>query len=107
MKMETPESAESEITELRQAIKQEGKKGYWRKILEEELKGYRKGYNSAVYVASAYWELGDKEKVFEWLEKAYTEHDEQLTYLKNNVAFDNLRSDPRFKDLLKRVGLPE
>ncbi len=107
MKMETPESAESEITELRQAIKQEGKKGYWRKILEEELKGYRKGYNSAVYVAIAYWELGDKEKVFEWLEKAYTEHDEQLTYLKNNVAFDNLRSDSRFKDLLKRVGLPE
>jgi hypothetical protein len=46
------------------------------------------------------------EKAFEWLEKSYVERDWQLTYLKNYPAFENLYSDPRFKDLLRRIGLP-
>lgn len=40
-----------------------------------------------------------------WLEKAYTEHSDTLAILKVEPGFDSLRSDPRFQDLMRRVGL--
>jgi len=52
-----------------------------------------------------YTALGDKEQAFSWLEKALAENDIALPYLKVNPAFDPLRSDPRFAELLKKVGL--
>ncbi len=56
--------------------------------------------------ASAYAMLGVRDKAFEWLEKAYKQRDEYLAELKVYPAYDSLRSDPRFKDLVRRVGLP-
>jgi serine/threonine protein kinase/Tfp pilus assembly protein PilF len=50
--------------------------------------------------------LGDKEKAFASLEKAFTERDFQLTSLKVEPGYDPLRADPRFQDLMRRVGLP-
>ena len=57
-------------------------------------------------VALTYAALGDKDKAFLWLEKAYTEKSSFMTCLKFWSVFDPLRSDPRFGDLLSRVGLP-
>jgi hypothetical protein len=57
-------------------------------------------------VALTYAALGDKDKAFLWLEKAYTEKSSFMTSLKFWSVFDPLRSDPRFADLLGRVGLP-
>jgi tetratricopeptide (TPR) repeat protein len=105
-KEETPESAGRIAAELRQALKSGGEKGYWQKILQEELEVYKKGLGYPVTIATAYAKLGDKDKAFEWLEKAYAERDEQLRNLKGS-SFDNLRTDPRYKDLLRRVGLPQ
>lgn len=51
--------------------------------------------------------LGDKEAAFASLEGAYEAHDLQLLYLKADPAFDPLRDDPRFADLLRRIGLPQ
>ncbi len=56
-------------------------------------------------IALVYAGLGDKEKAFEWLENAYHAHDVGLVYLKIDPCLDPLRSDPRFADLLRRVGL--
>jgi TolB-like protein/DNA-binding winged helix-turn-helix (wHTH) protein/lipoprotein NlpI len=62
-------------------------------------------------LAQAYAILGDKDRAFYWLEQAY-EHremasfDEGIFYMGAEPLFDPLRSDPRFKDLLRRVGLP-
>ena len=42
-----------------------------------------------------------------WLERGYRERDPQMVLLKSNPAFDPLRSDPRFDDLLRRIGFPE
>ncbi len=106
MKVETAESAGQKTNELRQALKSGGKKGFWAKVLEEDLKSYQKGNLSPVDIASDYAELGEMEKAFEWLEKAYAERDRQLTFIKHYPAFDNLHSDPRYKDLLHRIGLP-
>jgi hypothetical protein len=43
---------------------------------------------------------------FAWLETAFRERTDFMTYLKVDPEFDNLRSDPRFQDLLRRIGLP-
>jgi TolB-like protein/DNA-binding winged helix-turn-helix (wHTH) protein/Tfp pilus assembly protein PilF len=56
-------------------------------------------------VAFAYLGLGDKDQALAWLEKAYAQHSNELTTLKVYSAYDPLRSDPRFQDLLRRVGL--
>lgn len=53
-----------------------------------------------------YAALGDKDQAFAWLEKAYEERSDVMTVLKEERAFDPLRSDPRFQDLLRRIGLP-
>ena len=81
--------------------------GFWRKSLERNLKEYAQGTVSAVSVAGSYARLGEKERVFEWLEKAFTIREPNLTYVKNDSSFDNVKADPRFQDLLKRVGLPQ
>ena len=49
--------------------------------------------------------MGNTEQAFTWLEKAYTQHSNSLTRIKVDPAFDSLRDDPRFQDLLLRVGL--
>jgi TolB-like protein/DNA-binding winged helix-turn-helix (wHTH) protein/Flp pilus assembly protein TadD len=53
----------------------------------------------------AYTGMGNKEQAFAWLEKAYDQHSNILTRLKVDPAFDSLRDDPRFQDLLARVHL--
>jgi TolB-like protein/Tfp pilus assembly protein PilF len=51
--------------------------------------------------------LGDKDQAFVWLERAYTEHSNTLMTLKVEPGYDSLRSDPRFQDLMRRVGLEQ
>ncbi|HTB98143.1 MAG TPA: tetratricopeptide repeat protein [Terracidiphilus sp.] len=56
-------------------------------------------------IALVYAGLGRKQDAFKWLEEAYSVHDVGLVYLKADPCLDPLRSDPRFLDLLHRVGL--
>ncbi|MCX6261620.1 MAG: tetratricopeptide repeat protein, partial [Bacteroidia bacterium] len=51
--------------------------------------------------------LGEKDKAFEWLEKTYKEHEAYLDLLQVEPMYDPLRSDPRFKDLLKKMNFPD
>ena len=64
-------------------------------------------YVAAFPRAVIYTGLGEKERAFEWLEKAYAGRNMQLRFLKVSPLFDPLRSDPRFTELLKRMGLGE
>jgi tetratricopeptide (TPR) repeat protein len=64
-----------------------------------------KEYVSPGELAVLYIGLGEREQAFASLEKAYAAHDLQLEYLGVDQAFDPLRSDPRFTDLIRRVGL--
>ncbi|MCA1624481.1 MAG: protein kinase [Acidobacteria bacterium] len=107
LNIETAKSCEQKVTDFRQAIKTSGATGFWRKTLENDLKRYEQGIGSAVYVAADYARLGEKERAFEWLEKAFAEHDDAITFLKVDTSFDSLKSDPRFQDLLRRIGLPQ
>ena len=57
-------------------------------------------------VATIHAALGDRERAFDWLEKAYRERGEDLLLLKIDPRLDALRSDPRFDALLRRLGFP-
>ena len=65
----------------------------------------RHGYVPSVYVALVYTGLGDSNRAFEWLDKAYDERCDYLVYLPTDPSADPLRRDPRFEKLLERIGL--
>ena len=65
------------------------------------------GYVKAWDYASAYAWGKDKDKTLEYLNKAYDEREWQLLELRVDKRWDFVRDDPRFKDLVKRVGIPE
>ena len=56
-------------------------------------------------IASLYARVGDLDSAFVWLEKSYAGRSARLTHLKVDARYDNLRADPRFADMLRRVGL--
>lgn len=107
LERQSAESAEREAAIIMQALNVGGSQGYWRKRLELTEKEYEQGYKMAFGIAVIYAGLGDKDSAFEWLEKSFAVHEEDLINLKVRSAFDGLRSDPRFQDLLRRVGLPQ
>jgi serine/threonine-protein kinase len=76
------------------------------RVLDELRALSKQRYVSAASFALVYLGLGDKDQAFAWLEKAYEEHAYSLAFLKASPTFDPLRSDPRYADLLRRVGLP-
>ena len=75
------------------------------KELKKLLEAAKTKFVSPYFLATAYAGLGDKDKAFEWLETAYRERVDWMTYLKVDPELDSLRSDPRFADLVRRVGL--
>ena len=58
------------------------------------------------YIGSLYARLGDKDRAFEWLEKAYHEQDLLMATFIRGCKFDDIRSDPRYADLMRRQSLP-
>ena len=85
------------------ALAQSGKRSEAQAILDK-LKN-TKEYVSPAELAVLYVGLGDREGAITSLEKAYAAHDLQMQGLKIESHYDSLRSDPRFQDLLRRVGL--
>jgi serine/threonine-protein kinase len=75
------------------------------KILEDLLDTSKGRKSSSYDIAIIYAGLGEKEKAFEWLNKACDERDDFVAYLKADPRFDPLRADVRFDSLLQRVGL--
>ncbi|SRR6266498_653718 len=74
--------------------------------LINELKQRRKTrYVPAGALINPYLGLGDYDQAFIWFERAYEEQSNILQFLKVHPFFDPVRSDPRFKDLVRRVGL--
>jgi TolB-like protein/Tfp pilus assembly protein PilF len=92
---------------LEKAHEAAGPQGYWQKSLELFLDEAKRTYISPTFIAKNYARLGDKERAFQWLEKAYAERDDDLIDLRVEPMYDPLRSDPRFADLLRRIGLPQ
>jgi tetratricopeptide (TPR) repeat protein len=105
----SPEEAARKATLLRDGYRRSGAKGFWEKWLEVRIENMRRGTTvSPTVMAQAYARTRDKDRAFEWLEKAYTQRDQFLFYnMKVERDFDSLRSDPRYADLLQHIGLPQ
>jgi tetratricopeptide (TPR) repeat protein len=84
-----------------------GWKGALTKGIETRMAQRRLNYISAYGIATFYADLGDKDQAFKWLNIAYQERDIGLLSLKTDFLLDPLRSDPRFAELVSRVGLPQ
>jgi len=83
-----------------------GKRDEANRILANLKRKRKRAFVSPAGVGIICGALGQKDEAFAWLEKAYELRDPQLTYLKVGPRFTPLRSDPRFQDLLRRMGLP-
>jgi hypothetical protein len=62
-------------------------------------------YDCPVWIAALYMGLDEKDQAFEWLNKAYEKRSTELVGLKTDPLWDDLRPDPRFRELLKKIGL--
>jgi serine/threonine protein kinase/tetratricopeptide (TPR) repeat protein len=83
-----------------------GKKDEAIKVLAELNDPSKHPYVSSYLIASIYAGLGDKDKAFALLERAYEDRSWYMNHLKLDPELDSLHSDPRFADLVRRVGLP-
>jgi tetratricopeptide (TPR) repeat protein len=72
-------------------------------MLNREIKAASRDYVSAYQLATRYAALGEKEQAIKWLEKAYADIDPMMVLLNTDPAYDQLRSEPRFGDLLQRI----
>jgi tetratricopeptide (TPR) repeat protein len=85
---------------------QEAKNTNARYELEYLAELAKQKYVSPFEFARLHAKLNEKDEAFEWLEKAFRERSAQLIFIRVMDDFKNLRSDPRFNDLVKRIGLP-
>ncbi len=84
-----------------------GKRSEANAIIKELEQRYARKESSGVNIAAVYTGLGDKDKAFEWLEKDFQSRSGELAGIRWGIQFESLRDDPRYKDLVRRVGIPE
>ena len=90
--------------QLSYALAKSGKQAEARSVLEELLKLSTQRYVSPGNIALAYNGLGERDKTLTWLERGFEQRDAKMVFLKVEPKWNNLRDDPRFQDLLRRVG---
>jgi Tfp pilus assembly protein PilF len=95
--------------ELAASIEEDFSRSGYKGVLQSWLDGLteisKHRYVSAYSISEAYMRMGEKEKAFDSLERAYDEHDSGLVSVGVDPLFDSVRSDGRFRDLLKRMRL--
>jgi hypothetical protein len=74
-------------------------------ILKELEQRYAKRQSPAMFLAAIYAGLGDNDQAFAWLEKDFKERSGTLVYITYFPVYDTLRDDPRYMDLLRRMGI--
>jgi hypothetical protein len=104
----TGDSNESEFAaSLGQGFRSGGWKGAVTKGIEVRQAQRKRRYSSAFEITTLYAELGDKDQAFRWLNTAYQERAPEMAGLKTDFTLDPLRSDIRFAELMRKVGLPQ
>jgi tetratricopeptide (TPR) repeat protein len=94
------------LADLGRALAIGGREAEARRTLGELEEISKSRYVSPYFVAALHLGLGDKDRAFDCLEEAYGERSLGMTFLKLDPNLDDLRGDPRFGDLVRRVGLP-
>jgi len=89
------------------ALGKSGRKAEAQKMLADLTKLSKQTYISPWKLAVIASGLGNNDQTLDYLEKAYTGHEHDMVFSKIWPMFDNVRSDPRYQDLMRRVGLPQ
>jgi serine/threonine protein kinase/Tfp pilus assembly protein PilF len=83
-----------------------GRKDDARKLLQDLQEQEKVRYVAPYWIAMIYVGLDEKDKAFEWFEKAYQERSWFLIFIKMDPLMDSVRSDPRYLSLIRRIGIP-
>ncbi|HYB04888.1 MAG TPA: hypothetical protein VED17_10515 [Nitrososphaerales archaeon] len=78
-----------------------------RNVLADLLRINEQSHKSETEIASVYVSLGEKDKAMEWLEKAYDRHAGYIVWINSDPTFDDIRPDPLFQALRKKIGFPD
>jgi predicted Zn-dependent protease len=95
------------VTSLAGAYALSGRRDEAETLLKELQERAASEYILPTCFAEAYASLGNTDEAFSWLEKAYKERNWGMLFLRHAWCWDPLRSDPRFDDLVQRMGFPE
>jgi Tfp pilus assembly protein PilF len=95
------------VASLGKVLGYSGRKQEARRLLEELKERSKHHYVSPYLIALVQTGLGERDQAIASLEQGYTNRDEWMMFLKADPRWDDLRSDPRFKELLRRIGLPQ
>ena len=86
------------------ALAMSGKQEEARGVLDEMLKMSDERYVPPYHIALVYNGLDERDKTLAWLERSYEQRDPKMVFLKVEPKWNNLRSDSRFQDLVRRIG---
>jgi tetratricopeptide (TPR) repeat protein len=81
-----------------------GQREKTQEILDELIKRSEQTYVRRTSIAILYFALGEDDLGFQWLEKAYEEYDSFLRLIRSEPIFDRVRSDPRFREIVRKMG---
>ena len=96
------------VLEIQKIHAKSGWKGAWKKYLAMMLhQRSAEKFVSAYDIAEVYLALGEEERTLDWLQKAADERSNMVIYLKVDPRFERLHSNPRFQDLVRRIGIPQ
>jgi TolB-like protein/DNA-binding winged helix-turn-helix (wHTH) protein/Tfp pilus assembly protein PilF len=95
------------LEELGYIYARQGKRHEALQMIAELQRRSTHHYTDSASAARIYIALGDKDSAFVWLQKGYDEHSPHMILIDADSAYDPLRSDPRFQNLVRRIGLPQ
>ena len=102
---EDPAETSKGWDQIRAAFRSNGAKGFWTKILELNQDDAKHGRHvSNIAFAGVYAQLNDRDKAFEYLNKALDENEGDIQDIKVSPRWDNLRKDPRWPEALRRMN---
>ncbi len=93
------------VAKLRGAYAASGAPGYFRAYLDEQLRSGSEGPGYQCNLAQLYARLGETEKALTLIEASFAKHEGDVLFIKVDPRFASLRQEPRFKELLRRIGL--
>jgi eukaryotic-like serine/threonine-protein kinase len=95
-----------EQTELATSYAVAGRKAEAEALLKKREEEVKRSHAGAFFIAAAFGLLGEKDQAFLWLNESYKNHEAAMPFLNGYAFLDSLRTDPRFQDLVRRVGIP-
>jgi tetratricopeptide (TPR) repeat protein len=107
-------ASQLEIDTLRRAYREGGRSAFdqqRRKILKSRLESLQKNPKTdlpgPITLAAEYAAIGDADSSFHYLDQAYSDRSPQLPWIKSSIAWESLRNDPRYHNLIGRMNLPD